>query len=649
MTPAKSGKKKPRPPVGEVSTPESGPQKRVVAGVCVVLAIVCIAVYGQMLSHSFLTYDDTMCVTENLAVQAGLSWANLAWAFTNNIGTYMLPITWMSHMIDCDLYGLRPWGHHLTNLIFHIVNSILLFLVFAKMTRRVWPSALVAVLFAAHPLHVETVAWVAERKGLLGMLFWAATLGGYAWYRQRPNPARYLTMALLFLFGLMSKPTVLPLPFVLLLLDYWPLGQIDRTQPLGVMARRTAWLALEKVPLLLLTALFSVVTFMLTATRSGNLQIGEKIPFLVRCANAVAVYALFAVKTVWPSGLAVFYPYPPARPLWQVGGAAVMLAAITVVCLLHARRRPYLIVGWLWYLGALAPVIGVVQAGEFSRADRYTYIPLTGLFIMFAWGAADLAAAWQVPRRALAVAAAVALAVLGVCAGIQTSYWYDSETLFRHAISVGQESSVAFGSRGNVALEQGRYGEAKTYLMRGLELNPNDTRVLTSLGKLAMNQKRYDEARTYYTKAINVNPGYFTALNNLGLLNLDQGKYDEAGACLTKALNLKPDDVSVLNNLGKLAVVQKRYNEAKALLTKALKLDPSCVSALNNLGGCLAFQGKHEEALRYFRKAVEIDPQFIDAINNLGATLARLGHEEEANRYIEKAAELKRSRSGGRE
>ncbi len=625
-----------------------GPQRRVEAVICSVLVLACVAVYGRTLSHDFLNYDDPLYVTENHAVQTGLSWANLVWAFTTDRAMYMHPVTWISHMVDCEFYGLHPWGHHLTNLILHAIDSVLLFLVFARMTRRLWPSALVAALFAVHPLHVESVAWIAERKDVLSMLFWTGALGAYAWHSRRPGAARYLAVTLLFLMALMSKPMVVTLPFVLLLLDYWPLGRVDRAAPFGGMARRAARLAVEKVPLFLMTALFCAVTFMMQF-RANNLAFGEKVPFTARCANAVVVYALYLMKTLWPSDLAAYYPHPITRPLWQVAGAAVLLAAITLLCLRQARRRPYLIVGWLWYLGTLVPVIELVQAGTFSHADRYTYIPLVGVFIMVAWGAADLAAAWSVPRRAAALASGFALTVLAATAGVQAGYWHDSETLFRHAIDAGHESAAAYNNLAVLAISRRGNDEAEAYLKKALDLKPDFADALANLGKITLDEGRYDEAKTYLTKALDLGPNQANVLNNLGVLATNQWRLDEASAYYMEALSLKPDHVDALNNLGKLALDQARYDEASTYLSKALAVKPDHTGALNNMGWCLVNQGQYAESEHYFRRAIEIDPKFTNAVNNLSIVLAVLGRPEEAGGNAKNGAEEGQSSAAKKE
>ena len=606
MAPSKSTKKKAKLPANKFALTEAHPnQKHIVVAICVVLVLACLAIYGQTLSHKFLNYDDKLYVTDNTHVQSGLNLQSIGWAFTTEKALYFHPLTWMSLMLDSNLYGMHPWGFHLTNLIFHAAASVLLFLALRLLTGSLWPSAAVAALFAIHPLNVESVAWIAERKGVLSTFFWVMALGAYGWYGRRGGVGRYIAVAVAFVLGLMSKPMVVTLPFVLLLLDYWPLERVDRAATFGAMARETSRLAMEKAPLFLLAVLSCASTFVMQS-RGKNIDFGVKISFAGRCANALVVYVLYLAKTVWPSGLAAFYPHPGMRPMWQVAGAAAILAAITLVCLREARRRPYLIVGWFWYLGTLVPVIGFVGIGDFSHADRYTYIPLIGIFIMVVWGMADLAAACHAPRRAVAFVSGTVLILFTVCAVVQAGYWRDSGTLFLHAIAVGQESSAAFNNAGQAAIDQ----------------------------------KRYDEARHYLTKALDLNPGYVNALNNMGALAMDLGRNDEARLWLKKTLELQPDHVNALNNLVVIDMNQGRCDEAKAYLAKALILDPDSVSILNNIGGCSMNLGQYEEARGYFNKILELDPHCVPAMNNMGGALAKLGRQAEADGYFKRAAEL---------
>jgi Flp pilus assembly protein TadD len=575
--------------------------------ICSGLAACCAAIYGQTLSHGFLTYDDGLYVTDNVRVKAGLSWGNLLWALTTQKALYVHPLTWISHMLDCELYGLKPWGHHLTNLVFHTLNAILLFLVLRRMSGRWWPSALAAALFAVHPLHVESVAWIAERKDVLSTFFWMGALWAYAWHRDRPGPVRYLAVAFMFLMGLMSKPMVVTLPFALLLLDYWPLNGADRAGSVGDMTRRMGRLALEKAPLFLITALFCGITLAMQI-RGNNLAFGEKVPFAARCANAVVVYVLYLVKTVWPSGLAVYYPHPIMRPMGQVAVSAAVLAAVTLFCLRHVRRHPYLIVGWFWYLGTLVPVIELVQAGTFSHADRYTYIPLIGVFVMIAWGLDHLRSAGGLRSGAVTVGAALAVAALTLTAFHQTGYWKDSITLFRHDLDVAGGNAVAHHNIGVALVDSGRLNEAAEQFDLALKANPKDAEALYNLGVIMESLNRPAEAESYYRQALQWQPAHPKAHNNLGGILVNARRLDEAMSHFRTAVDVAPDLVDARNNLGNLLAGQGKLEEAMQEYGRALELDPGQTSVRLNLASILNHLGRREEAFRQLDTVLQLEP-----------------------------------------
>ncbi len=656
------------------ASPETRPQKRLlVTAVCAGLVVACIAIYGQTITHAFVNYDDNMYVMENMNVQAGLTLKSIEYAFVTEKALYFHPLTWMSLMLDHDLYGMHAGGYHITNLILHTASSVLLFLALRLLTGAFWPSAAVAALFAVHPLNVESVAWVAERKGVLSAFFWMLALGAYGRYVRRGGALRYAAVAVAFLGGLMSKPMMLTLPCALLLLDCWPLDRVTLAEPLAVTAKKATRLAVEKIPLFLLTALSALSTFVMQS-RGHNIDVAGKVSLATRCANAMVIYVLYLLQTLWPSGLAAFYPYPDTRPLWQVGGAALVLATVTLFALSQMRRRPYLIVGWLWYLGTLAPVIGLVRIGDFSHADRYTYIPSLGLYFMAAWGVADLATAWKLPKSVVAAASGAALAALALCAGVQTSHWKNDWTLFSHAVDVGQESCVAYTNMGMAAKDQGRRDDAEKYLKRALELNPKYIAAINHLALLAMDEERREDAAAYLKQALELDSAEPNALNNLGLLDMELGHYDEARECLNKVLQVRPDDINALNNLGKLsmdegrndeamtllkqalglkpdhvnahinlgilAMKQKRYEESKAYLMEAQRLDPENAGILSNLSALAEAQGLHDEAKAYLVKAQEKKPDNVGALYNLGKFVLDQGHQDEAKTYLKKALEL---------
>ena len=655
------------------ASPGPHPHEFVVPAVCAALVLVCIAIYGQTLSHDFINFDDNVYVTENTHVQAGLHLKNLGWAFYTDVAAYLHPLTWMSHMLDCTLYGLHPWGHHLTNLLFHAAASVLLFLSLRLLTGALWPSAAVAALFAVHPLHVESVAWVAERKDVLSAFWWMLALGAYGLYARRGGALRYAAVAAAFIMGLMSKPMVVTLPCVLLLLDYWPLGQVDHKAPLGEMMRRLMQLAVEKIPLFIVTAAMCAVTVIMQM-RGRNLGFGAMVPLVDRCANAIVVYVLYLVKTVWPAGLAVYYPHPITRPAWQVCGAALALIFITVVCVMQMRRRPYLIVGWLWYLGTLVPVIEIVQAGTFSHADRYTYIPHIGIFIMVAWALNDLWASGRVPKRVVTAVPALAVALLTVAAIHQTGYWKNGETLFRHALAVTADNAEAHNDLGGALYGEKRYDEATSQFQYALQLDPNNSTAMNKMGILLYEKGKYEEAVAKHRKALELNPRFELARKHLRLALKELGKLDAPMAEYAELLKKDPKSVDDYCRLGTLAmalggndeafdafaealkmepggkkanlaiadvlVEQQKNSDALGYYEKALKADPKDAQTLYNMGVILSGLRRPDEAAEKYREALKWKPDFAQAHNNLGSLLANAQHLDEAIEHYQKAAAL---------
>jgi tetratricopeptide (TPR) repeat protein len=604
------------------------------------LVLCCVAIYGQTLAHDFVNYDDQLYVTDNDTVQAGLSWANVVWAFTTDRAMYMHPLTWMSHMLDCQIYGMQPWGHHLTNLLLHALNAVLLFLALARMTRCALPSALVAALFAVHPLHVESVAWIAERKDMLSMLFWAAGLGTYVWYRERPNVPRYLAVALMFLLGFLSKPMMVTFPLVLLLLDYWPLGRVDRTASVGASAKGLARLAVEKTPLLLMTVVMCAITFVMQA-QAKNLEFGAKVPLVDRCANAVVVYALYLVKTLWPFGLAVYYPHPISRPAWQIAGAAVMLAAVTLVCVLNLRRRPWLIVGWLWYLGTLVPVIEVVQAGTFSHADRYTYIPLIGIFIMAAFSLNELWEARYLPGKAAVLAGVLAITAFTAVAVHQTAYWKDSESLFRHALAVTADNTTSRNNLASILCEKKKTGEAFENAERAVELAPKNYVAIEGMAVILHSQGRYEEALAKHREALAIQPGDANAQRNLRKTLKELGQLDGIQSEYERLEQKASKSVEDYCRLGALAMNLGDPNASFTAYETALKMEPDGKRVYTAVGDMLSGEGKAADALAYYEKALHADPQDAQTLYNMGVMLSKLKRPDEAAAKYREALQWK--------
>ena len=455
----------------------------------IAITLLTLALYWRVQGHGFLHYDDYQYVVDNPHVRHGLTRQGVLWALTSGYASNWHPLTWLSHMLDCELYGLNPQGHHLNNLLLHIANALLLFRLLLRMTGALWRSAFVAALFALHPLHVESVAWVAERKDVLSTLFWMLTLGAYLRYRERPTGTRYLATLFLFALGLAAKPMLVTLPFVLLLLDCWPLGRMPSPRSLLPLVR-------EKAPFFVLAALSSVITFWVQSHWGAVVL---SIPLKERLANALVSYVGYGAKMLWPVNLACFYPHPlDGLPLWQAAGALLLLAGVTVAVVRAGRRLPYLAVGWLWYLGTLVPVIGLVQVGAQAMADRYTYVPLIGLFVMLSWGAGSLAAKGPLPKIATAALSAALLAALLPLTWSQISHWKDSETLFAHALEVTDRNLLAHNNLGNALARQGRLEEAEFHLVEALRLRPDYAAAQNNLGILRLRQGRFEEAAGHF-------------------------------------------------------------------------------------------------------------------------------------------------------
>lgn len=484
-------------------------QKHSTLILCLALTAATLAVFGQVRDHDFITYDDCEYVVQNPHVRPGLTLDGLAWALTSTRASNWHPLSWLSHMTDCDLYGLNPSGHHLNSLLFHAANTLLLLLLLKRMTGALWRSFLVAALFALHPLHVESVAWVAERKDVLSALFWMLTLLAYAGYSKRPGIRRYLLALAFFGLGLMAKPMLVTLPFVMLLLDYWPLRRLKwERAPTGL-------LLMEKIPFFLLSAATSVVTFMVQQKWGAVVQ---EIPLGIRFANALCSYGVYLAKVFWPISLAFHYPHPLGSiPAWQVAGSGVFLVCMTYLSFRFSSRLPYLTVGWLWYLGTLIPVIGIIQVGSHAMADRYTYIPLIGPFIALSWGTADITSRW--PRvKGPSVALWICLLVsFGIGSWVQAETWKDSMTLYRHAIRVTAGNLTAHQNLGNVLAREGRLNEAAEHIREVLRLRPGHAPAHNNLANVLVKQGRIDEGIAHYREALRIRPDFPEARFNLEL------------------------------------------------------------------------------------------------------------------------------------
>jgi protein O-mannosyl-transferase len=531
-----------------------------IAVVGLILTVLTISAFWQLKDNGFINYDDISYVTENPQVQGGLGRAGFLWAFTTTAAGNWHPLTWLSHMLDWQLFGANPQGHHLSSLFFHVVNTLLLFLVMVRLTRRLWPSALVAALFALHPLHVESVAWASERKDVLSGFFWLITMWAYLHYVERPGTWRYLLILLSFALGLMAKPMLVTEPLVLLLLDYWPLGRWP-TKPVATAGRRRGQAApepeprraagrlmWEKAPLFALAAVSCPITIMAQKGSEAVISM-DLLPLGNRVANALVAYVNYLAKMLWPQNLAIFYPHPLSGlpyslglAWWQIVGAGLALMGITTLALRGRRRFPYLPVGWFWYLGTLVPVIGLVQVGAQAMADRYTYIPLIGIFIILAFGAADLAAG--IKRRQVALTALFGLALVA-CLFLtwrQVGYWRDSETLLVHAAAVTENNMMAYYALGQVYDGMGRRDEAIAMFYRAIRCNPKMVEAYNYLAIDLAEQGDLTTAIDLFQQAIRLQPEYDQAYHNLGLAYLKQSRVKEARKMFEAALKKNPEN-----------------------------------------------------------------------------------------------------------
>jgi protein O-mannosyl-transferase len=594
------------------------------------LAAVTLGAYWPVVGHDFINYDDPLYVTDNPHVQAGLTTEGMAWAFgrVTGEGTYWHPLTWLSHMLDCQLFGLKAGRHHLTNLLFHTANVLLLFLALRRMTGAVWRSGLVAALFALHPLQVDTVAWVAERKNVLSTCFWMLTLLAYSAYARRPAATRYVLVCTAFALGLMCKPMLVTIPCVLLLLDYWPIRRFAGKQagplnPEALSCPRYHWhrLLLEKVPLFALAAISCAIT--LTAHERLHLMPTEhQVSLVSRFENALVAYTAYLQKIVWPVDLAVFYPYHWEWPLDRVMFSALLLAAISLLVGWSARRRPYVMTGWLWYLGTLVPVIGLVQAGFQSMADRFVYVPMIGVLLLTAWGLPAMLQRVPFHSYIMAAIAGVVLCACFFATRRQLSYWQDSETLFGHAVKVTRNNFVAMLNYGVALGEHGKLEEAVQQYRQALVAYPGYPLAECNLANTLSLQGKYEEAIPHYAAALNRHPDYAEAEFNWGNALALQGKLAEAEPHFRAALRLKPHYAEAHNSYGNLLMLQGRTDEAIEHYRAAVTAKPDYAEALCFLGRALARQKKYGEAVAEFRATIKFKPDHHAALNDLAWILA---------------------------
>jgi tetratricopeptide (TPR) repeat protein len=593
---------KSRPDLSDAAAPRSSRlDQAIYAGL--VLAI--LIVYAQVGNFEFTTYDDGLYV-EDPHVQAGLTIGSIGWAFTAVVANNWIPVTLVSHVIDGQLFHMHSGMHHLMNVVFHALATLLLFACLRRATGSRWPSAAVALLFALHPLHISSVAWVAERKDVLSALFFFLAIYAYQLYVERPSPRGYLLVAGAFSLGLMAKPMLVTFPFVLLLLDFWPLQRFQWP--------RSVW---EKVPLLALFAIASGITFSVQKSTGAVLDV----PFAVRLQNALISYVAYIGQMFWPAGLAVIYPYRQSIPAWQSAAALALLLAVSGLALSMWKTRRYFAMGWFWYLGMLVPVIGLVQVGLQSHADRYTYLPMVGLFVILAWGAAEILEKWPGTKQGVLVTGAIAGAAWVAVTWTQIGYWQNSETLFQHAIDVTGDNWAAQYNLGHYLMDvAGRVSDAVPHFQEAVRLNPTYAEAHNNLGAGLMNTARNSEAITQFEAALRIKPDFADAQFNLGLaLSKVPGRAAEAIQHYREAIRLNPEHDEAHGNLAVLLVSSGHNEEAVAHLETALRLHPDYKNEFN-LGAVLAsMPGKQAEALAHLQSAQRMHPdaqtaQFIERL-----------------------------------
>lgn len=616
--------------------------------IILIIILMTLAGYWQVFHHEFVYFDDDLYIFENPHIRDGLSWEGIRWALTADLlsdspnADFWIPVTFLSHLLTFELFGLNPAGHHLVNLVFHILNSILLYWVLQSMTGVRWPSFWVAMLFAVHPLHVESVAWVTERKDVLSAFFWLLTIGAYIQYTQRSRWHRYLLLTIFFSLGLMAKPMVATLPVILLLMDYWPLKRIPMSyQSLREFLSVIGVFILEKIPLFIVSLIFGGITFW-GMERQGNLSSLNVISLWDRIANALTGYVTYIKKMIWPSNLAVFYPLPSdTRPIWELLVAALVLFVVSALVIRNIRKRPYLFVGWSWYLTALVPVIGLFQVGDQAVADRYAYLPFIGLYVMIAWGATE--ARERFPQwKVLPVLLVVFLfSVLTVGTRLQVRHWKNSVTLFEHALRVTGENFKLRHNMGIAYYKLGRKDEAIRHYQSAITLNPNFPDGYNNLGIILAEQGQTDRAITQYQAALKLRSSYFEAHYNLGNAYRDLGRMEESVKAYQAALTLRPSYAEAHRELGLALKGLGRVDESLQEIRITLGLSPNDAAAHNLLGELLLEKGELQGAVNEFETVTKLEPSLPEGHNNLANGFLLLGRINLAIHEYEVALDLK--------
>jgi tetratricopeptide (TPR) repeat protein len=626
----------PSPPKAPVATGRLD-QRGPVAALCLLLVAITFAVFGQTAHFGFVNFDDDLYVYANARVTCALTWKGLLWAWMHPVCYFYHPLTMLSLMVDYQLHGLHAGGYHLTNVLLHAASAVLLFLVLRRMSGALWRSAFVAAVFAIHPLRVESVAWISERKDVLSGLFFMLTLGAYARYVRQPSRRRYAAVALAYALGLLSKNMLVTLPMVLLLLDWWPLQRFKLDGAGGGKAALFWRLVKEKIPLFLL----SIASCVATALVPVKIPESVRVPLFGRIGNALVSYVIYLRQMVCPARLAIPYLYPPnGLPFWMVGLAFVLLAAISITVWACRERRPYLLMGWLWYLGMLLPVAGFIQISYHARADRYTYLPAIGLALAATWAVGDWSRRWKLPRAVLGGLMAALIAALMICSWKQTGYWKDTETLWTHTLACAPGNHTALSKLGLLLCQQGRLDEAVAHYQNGLQIYPDDAEIHADLGNALLQQGNVDQAIAHYLMALKVMPDFAEAHYNLGNALVQKDRFSEAVTQFQVALRFNPTNADAHINLGNVLFKLGRVDEAIAHYQNALQIKPDFVPVRLNLGNALLQVGKPDQALAHLQQALDANPNNAGLRLSLGLCLLQLGRMQDALSQYQNALQI---------
>ncbi len=611
--------------------------------VYVVLTVVTLAVFWQVNHYGFINLDDPVYVMENSHIQSGITLDGFRWAFSTTYAEFWHPLTWLSLMFDYQLYGLNAGGYHLTNLILHILSALLLFWLFNRMTGTIWRSAFVAAFFALHPLHVESVAWISERKDVLSVFFWMLTLCLYVYYTEKPVIKRYLPVVFFFACGLMSKPLVVTLPFIMILLDYWPLGRFKSQRfeghltmiVTGKVLLKSLW---EKIPFFVLSAVFSIIT--LYAQFKPSVK-HYQFPLDSRLANAPVSFMTYLEKTFVPNHMAVFYPFSFQLPAWQVWGSVFLLLFISVTVIISMRRLPYLFIGWFWYVITLLPVTGIVQARNFSMADRYTYLPLIGIAVMLGWGIPSLIKSEDMRKKILFPASVAFLAILTFLTWHQCGYWKNSIEICNHALQVTKDNYLAHINLGSALFDEGKTEEAIAHYSEAINIKPNIILSYNKRGiayaKLGLHQRALND----FDKAISLKPDDAISYNCRGNAYAELGQYQMAIEDYNKTIRLKPDNADAYNDRGTIYAKLGQYQMAIEDFNNAIRLKPDNAAAYNSRGAVFIKFGQYQMAIEDLNKAIRLKPDDADAYNNRGTIYTKLGQYQMAIEDFNNAIRLK--------